>query len=268
MKTAVERPWRTPLAISAAWPASARPQHRADRREHLLLGQLGARVVDLDQRRLPCTSRRRRAARRRAAAGRPARPPRPTAASAASRAALLDQRPHLAAGIGRILDRHPRRPRPPAPRAAGRSTGGLADHAAGGGALLAGVAHRRRRDHAGRRLDVGVGQHDRGVLAAHLALGGGAALGQLDRHRPGRPPLEPVNESAATSAWATSAAPVSPSPCTTSSTPSGSRPANSDSAAARRRPARARDGFRRRRCRRPAPAPASTAGSRAGSSRA
>jgi hypothetical protein len=56
---------------------------------------------------------------------------------------------------------------------------GVADHdgPAGGGALLAGVAH-GRPGHDGRRpLRVGVGQHDRGVEAAHLGLGGDAPLG-------------------------------------------------------------------------------------------
>ena len=60
----------------------------------------------------------------------------------------------------------------------GRVGGLLADHAAGGGALLPGVSHRGAGDDRRGGGGVGVGQHDRGVLAAHLALGGGAAAGQ------------------------------------------------------------------------------------------
>ena len=90
---------------------------------------------------------------------------------------LGDQRPDLAGLVLGILNHHPRHGRLQR-LAHGRVGGLLADHAAGGGALLPGVAHRGAGDDRRSGRGVGVGQHDRGVLAAHLALGGGAAAGQ------------------------------------------------------------------------------------------
>ena len=113
------------------------------------------------------------------------RPPASFARAIAPQRALArgrrDQRPHLAAGILRLLHHHP-------PDRVGqrvthvRQHRLLADHPAGGRALLAGVAHRGRRDHAGCRLDVRVGQHHCRVLATHLALRSCAPLRQRHRH--------------------------------------------------------------------------------------
>ena len=52
------------------------------------------------------------------------------------------------------------------------------DHATGGRALLAGVAHGGVRDRGGGTVQVGVGQDDGRVLAAHLGLYPAATFGR------------------------------------------------------------------------------------------
>ena len=78
------------------------------------------------------------------------------------------------------------------------------DHPAGGRALLARVAHRRVGDRGGGPVQVGVGQHDRRVLAAHLGLHPAAALRPPERLMSRPTSDEPVKETAATPGWSIS----------------------------------------------------------------
>ena len=109
----------------------------------------------------------------------------------------------------------------------------LDQHAAAGGAGLAGVLHDRIDDHRQRRIEVGIGEDDLRRLAAEF---------ERDRHmvdaRPPAPPRvpvcgEPVNEMWLMPGCAASAAPASmPRPQTMFSAPAG-KPASSASAAMR-----------------------------------
>ena len=60
----------------------------------------------------------------------------------------------------------------------------LDDHAARGSALLAGVSHGGVRDRRGCAVKVSVSQDDGGVLATHLGLHAGAALGRMPADLP------------------------------------------------------------------------------------
>ena len=110
---------------------------------------------------------------------------RPPPAAARARLAVISG-PTSARRVGRVLDDQPLHRGHQRVAHGPPARGLLADHAAGGRALLAGVAHRGAGDDRRRRLEVGVGQHDGRVLAAHLALGR-----QRRARRPAEPPPRP-----------------------------------------------------------------------------
>ena len=96
----------------------------------------------------------------------------------------------------------------------------LDDDPARRGALLAGVPHGGVRDGRGGPVQVGVGQDDGRVLAAHLGLHPAAALGRPSADL--RPTSdEPVKEMAATPGWSISAPAVVAPPSTTWNTSGG-----------------------------------------------
>ena len=96
------------------------------------------------------------------------------------------------------------------------------DGAAGGGALLAG-GEEGGVDHVlDGRVEVGVGQHDGRVLAAHLELDAQAALARPRRAASAPISQEPVKETAFSGLALTSASPSSPpEPATKLTTPLG-----------------------------------------------
>ena len=107
-----------------------------------------------------------------------------------------------------------------------RGHGFLDNDAAGGGAGLAGQSEARDGDEACGEIEIGIGEDDGWILAAHFHLGAGHALQPVADKSASRPCSEPVKESAATFAFVASSPPTArPSPVTTLSTPLG-RPAS------------------------------------------